>query len=181
MTAQLLQRRVWHPRLLWRRETDLVRWLAEHLDQLSDCLGVDRLEFVGRELVIGERSDRNTSYGRRHPFSQMRLDLAATDEDGRMVVIEAQFGPPDYDHLGKLLTYAQTVDAYLAVWLVADMHPEFDIGHLNTLAEQKALFAGRRNFAVVAVTVASDLRPGPIADDEPVRPWLHRVPLRRDC
>jgi hypothetical protein len=180
MTTQLLQRRIWHPRLLWRRETDLVRWMATHLDQLSGCLGVDRLECIGREMVIGERSDRYTPYGRRHLFSEMRLDLAATDGQGRLVVVEAQFGPPDYDHMGKLLTYAQTVDAYLAVWLVADMHPEFDIGLLNTLAEQEALFAGRRHFAVVAVTVASDLYPGPIADDEPVRPWLHRISLHGD-
>ena len=80
MTTQLLQRRVWHPRLLWPRESDLVGWLAEHLDQLADCLGIDRLEFVGRETAIGERCDRERSYGRRHPYSEMRLDLAATDE-----------------------------------------------------------------------------------------------------
>ena len=180
MTTQLLQRRIWHPRLLWRRESDLVRWLAEHLDQLADCLGIDRLEFVGRETAIGERCDRDRSYGRRHPYSEMRLDLAATDERGRLVVIEAQFGPADHDHLGKLLNYAQTVGAHLAVWLVADLDPEFDIGFLNTLAEMEEKFAGSRHFAVVAVTVASEQRPGPLADDEPVRPWLHHIPLSGD-
>lgn len=153
-------------------------WLAGHLDQLAACVGVEHLQLVGREMVIAERCRRDdASYGREHTFSEMRLDLAARDEHGRLVILEAQIGPPDHEHLGKLLTYTQIVRAQLAVWLVADLEPAFDVGYLNTLAEQEMLFAGGRRFAVVAATVESDPRPGPLADDEPVHPRLRRIEL----
>jgi hypothetical protein len=80
----------------------------------------------------------------------MRLDLVAKDEQGRMVIVEAQFGPPDHDHIGKLLTYTQRVRPYLAVWLVADMEPAFAVSFLNTLAEQEVMFDGRRRFRMMS-------------------------------
>ena len=177
-TQQPISWLVVHPRTLWPREADLVGWLADNLDQLAACLGVQRLRYIGREMVIGGRWSHDTWYGREHDFSEMRLDLVVQDEHGRLVVVEAQIDPPDHEHLGKLLTYTQTVRADLAVWLVADIEPAFDLGHLNTLAEQEIVFAGRRRFAVVAASVESDPRPGPLADDEPVRPRLRRVELR---
>lgn len=129
-------------------------------------------------MVIGELCQRESRhYGRRHSYSEIRVDLAAKDEHGQLVIVEAQFGPPGHEHLGKLMTYAQVVQASLAVWLVADVDPTFDVGHLNTLAEQDAEFAGRRRYAVVVMTVDSVSRPGPLADDEPVLPRLHHVPL----
>ncbi|WP_367575242.1 hypothetical protein [Streptomyces griseoaurantiacus] len=48
---------------------------------------------------------------------------SARDEAGRRVVVEAQYGPADHRHLGRLLTYGRATGAALAVWVVADLDP----------------------------------------------------------
>jgi hypothetical protein len=169
---------VMNPRLRWRREADFTGWLAGNLDQLASCLGVQRLHDHSRESVIGERWTAPGRRGYEQTVGGMRLDLAARDDRGRLVVIEAQFGPADHDHLGKLITYACTVEASLAVWVVADTDPVFYAEHLVALAELNSVFAGRREFCVVAATVESTPTPVPPTPDTPCSPRLRRIDLQ---
>jgi hypothetical protein len=166
-----------NPRGRWPRETDLTHWLAGHLDQLASCLSVQRLQRLGREVVIGERWITTSYRGHMQTVGGMRLDLAARDEHDRLVIIEAQIGPADHEHLGKLITYAHTVKADLAVWVLADTDPLFYAEHLATLAELNNGFAGRRAFSVVAVTVESVPSLIPLTPDTPRNPRLRRVDL----
>jgi hypothetical protein len=75
------------------------------------------------------------------------------------------------------VTYAHAARADVAVWVVADTDPLFYAEHLTALAELNEVFAGRRQFCVVAVTLESELCPAPPAADEPLLPRLRRVDL----
>ncbi|MEU3036559.1 hypothetical protein [Streptomyces griseoaurantiacus] len=66
--------------------------------------------WLGRALARGVRGG-------------VRPEITARDEAGRCVVIEAQYGPADHRHLGRLLTYGRATGAALAVWVVADLDP----------------------------------------------------------
>lgn len=49
-------RAVVDPRVLWPREVaDFHPWLIGNLDRLAPWVGVERLEYVGREMPVGER------------------------------------------------------------------------------------------------------------------------------
>jgi hypothetical protein len=48
------------------------------------------------------------------PFS---ADILAKNSSGEFIIIENQFGKTDHDHLGKLLTYAATLNASALVWI----------------------------------------------------------------
>jgi hypothetical protein len=47
------------------------------------------------EVVIGERRSTPGRYAIEHAVCGLRLDLAARDERGRLVIVEVQFGPAD--------------------------------------------------------------------------------------
>ena len=80
----------------WTHEaTDFTPWLAQHAGKLGEMLGIE-----SREAADGAFS----------------LDLLARDAGtGRTVIIENQFEPTNYDHLGKLLTYAGGHDMHVIV------------------------------------------------------------------
>jgi hypothetical protein len=105
----------------------------------------------------------------------VRPDLIARDADGRAVVIEAQFGKADHDHLGKLVTYAHAVEAAVAVWAVAAAEPPFLREHLDALAGLNEAFAGRRRFTAVSVTPESEPSPAPAAPGTPLLPRMSRA------
>jgi Domain of unknown function (DUF4268) len=63
-------------------------------------LGLE-LQIQGVEVPVG-------------PFS---ADILAKDSDGNFVIIENQFGKTNHDHLGKVLTYAATLNASAVVWI----------------------------------------------------------------
>jgi hypothetical protein len=89
------------PRDRWRREGDFCRWLAASPALLAECLAVPGLEVTGREVAIGERVASSDILGRTRWDGGLRPDLIARDAHGRDIVIEAQFGPADHDHLGS--------------------------------------------------------------------------------
>ena len=88
------------PRLVLRMLSGSLRiftpWLAGdgNFTQLADALGLE-LQIEGVEVPV-------------RPFS---ADILAKDRDGNFVVIENQFGKTNHDHLGKVLTYAATLNA----------------------------------------------------------------------
>jgi hypothetical protein len=160
------------PRQLWPREnTHLHPWLVENLDALARCLGLERLEAAGREVQVGTQWLHDTRW-----VGGMRVDVDARDERGRRVIVEAQLGPADHGHLGQLLAYAHGAEADLAVWLIAHHEPSLHVEQLELLAEFNALYAGRREFAVVDVTVETEHRPARIEGDA-LLPRLRRIEL----
>ncbi|MFF7098498.1 hypothetical protein ACFY9A_39985 [Streptomyces rubradiris] len=128
-------RTVADPRVLWPQEVaDFHPWVIGALDQLAECLGMQRLECVGREVPVGERWTHTDRCGRERVVGGVRPDITARDESGRLVVIEAQFGPADHKHLGQLLTYGSATGADFVVWVVADIDPAFGADHLKTVS-----------------------------------------------
>ena len=80
---------------VWKHEAhDLTRWLEQHMDVLSDAVGLP-LANPEREQAAGTFS----------------VDLVAEDTAGNPVVIENQLGRTDHDHLGKLLISMVAVGA----------------------------------------------------------------------
>ena len=101
-------------RKMWKDEAiHFTPWLADHLDMLSDALGV-KLELVQREKPVG-------------PFY---CDILASEVgSGVKVAIENQLELTDHSHLGQLLTYAAGLDSLIAVWVA----PDFLYEHANAL------------------------------------------------
>ncbi|MDE3088034.1 MAG: DUF4268 domain-containing protein [Chloroflexota bacterium] len=97
------------PREIWPNEArDFTPWLAEHMQDLSQKLGMD-LEVTQTEVPVGE----------------FAVDILAKDlATGGEVVIENQFGVTDHDHFGKLLTYASGRDAFALVWIAQEVRDE---------------------------------------------------------
>jgi RecB family endonuclease NucS len=80
-------KRVADPRAVWVSESgDFTPWLAENIDVLADELGMT-LTVTATEVFVG----------------QLRLDIQAMDENGRMVIIENQLERTDHPHLGQCL------------------------------------------------------------------------------
>lgn len=144
-----------------RRIVDLCRWLAASAPLLAQCVEVSVLEVAGREVAVGERVLSFDGLGRRRWDGGVRPDLIARDARGRVVVIEAQLGKADHDHLGKLVTYADAVQAEVAVWAVAAAEPPFFREHLDALAGLNEAFGSRRRFTAVTVMLESEPSPAP--------------------
>ena len=123
---------VGNPHQLWPQEGDFCRWLAASAPLLAECTGVPGLEVTGREAAAGERV---LSFGRQRWDGGVRPDLIARNAQGRAVVIEAQLGDADHDHLGKLVTYAHATEAAVAVWAVAAAEPPDQRGRAPEVRE----------------------------------------------
>ena len=97
------------PRTVWQNEAyDFTPWLAEHLEELGEVLGMD-LEVVEREAAVGEFS----------------ADIIARDlNQNRVVVIENQLAQTDHSHLGQIITYAAGFDAAVIVWVSREIRDE---------------------------------------------------------
>lgn len=142
---------------------------------LAECIGVPGLEITGQEVVAGERVAGFDVLGRGRWDGGVRPDLIARDAHGRVVVIGAQLGEADHDHLGKLVTYAHAVQASVAVWAVAAAEPPFLREHLDALAELNEVFVGRRRFTAATVTLESEPSPVPLHPEAPLFPRMSRA------
>ncbi len=95
-------------REVWKDEAaNFTPWLAENISRLGEALGLD-LELQETEAPVGGYS----------------LDVLATDNSNRRVVIENQLESTDHKHLGQLLTYAAGLDANVVVWLTKEFRDE---------------------------------------------------------
>lgn len=128
----------------WPNEArDFTPWLAEHITELGESLGLD-LELQQTEAAVGGYS----------------LDILATDVNGsRPVIIENQLDTTDHDHLGKLLTYAAGFDANVVVWLTREFRDEHRqaLDWLNQRTGSDTHFFG----VVVELWKIDDSRPAP--------------------
>ncbi|HJP78027.1 MAG TPA: DUF4268 domain-containing protein [Pseudonocardiaceae bacterium] len=90
-------------RTIWKHEAiNFTPWLAENIDVLGQELGL-QLTVQGHEVPVGD----------------FRLDIQATDEHGRVVLIENQIEASDHSHLGQLIVYASGIGASVIVWVAA--------------------------------------------------------------
>ncbi|WP_318482302.1 DUF4268 domain-containing protein [Photobacterium leiognathi] len=96
-------------RAIWKHEAqDFTPWLYNHIQELSDALGID-LEVEDIEVPVG-------------PYY---ADILAKDTGtGKYVVIENQLEKTDHDHLGKCLTYASVLDASTVIWIASNFTDE---------------------------------------------------------
>ena len=103
-----------NPGQAWPHEAnDFTPWMAqpENLDKLSREVGLPYLELEGREVREGG----------------LRADIIAHDVyNDRVVLIENQLYPANFDHLGRTLAYANAFNANIVVWVAA----EFGAYHL---------------------------------------------------
>jgi hypothetical protein len=96
---------------VWGHEAlDFTTWLAQedNLDLLSEEIGID-LKLLQTEAGVGKFS----------------VDILAEEESsGRKIIIENQLENSNYEHLGKIITYASGYDAEIVIWIVKGVRDE---------------------------------------------------------
>ena len=103
-----------NPREPWQNEArHFTPWLAAHIDQLGDAIGL-KLELTDTEVRVEDFS----------------ADILARNAfDGTRVLIENQLEATDHKHLGQILTYLAGLDANTVVWIAT----EFREAHLSAI------------------------------------------------
>ncbi len=115
-------------REIWPREaSNFTPWLAEHISELGEALGMD-LEIESPEAPVGGYS----------------LDILARDPNIGLVAIENQLEQTDHTHLGQLLTYAAGYDASTMVWIAKAFRDEHRaaLDLLNARTDEDTRFFG---------------------------------------
>lgn len=94
-------------REVWPHEaSDFTPWLAnaDNLGLFAETLCLDGLQLQGTEVPVGN----------------FFIDILARDIEGRVVVIENQFGSTDHTHLGQILTYVAGQEGQATVVWIAE-------------------------------------------------------------
>jgi hypothetical protein len=119
---------------VWPDEArDFTPWLTDPLNIsiLAEALGLgaDGLEYEADEQPVG-------------PFRADIVCRDTTSPENRRVLIENQFGRSDHDHLGKLLTYASGLDAYMVVLIGEQIREEHRqaLSWLNSISNEEHRF-----------------------------------------
>jgi hypothetical protein len=141
---------------IWPTEVgEFAPWVVKNLGLLGEKIGM-HLQVAGQEVAVGT----------------FRADIAATDDAGRKVIVEVQFGPSDHQHLGQVVVYACEARADVVVWVVGDelnwRTLAFRAEHRRVLTRLNEVFAGEIEFFGVVVMNATEPRPV----DEPAGPFL---------
>ncbi|MDE0376712.1 MAG: DUF4268 domain-containing protein [bacterium] len=135
-------------REVWPGEAkDFTPWLAENLEALSDHLKIGELELDSTEADV---------HGGR------RLDILATDADGRNWAVENQYGEADHDHLTRALAYAVGLKCR-GVIVVAESHRDEFVAVANEWNRYSEAYGsdGIRLFLVaIEAGRIGDSRPG---------------------
>ena len=101
MTLQFEELNEVDMRSLWPHEAhDFTPWLANHLEHLSQTVGIP-MELEGTEVSVG-------------PFS---ADILARDPSDNRILIENQLEYTDHTHLGQALTYLAGLEAQTVIWI----------------------------------------------------------------
>ena len=113
-------------REVWPHEAnDFTPWLAkkENLSLLAETLQLSDLQLQDTEVAVGS----------------FYIDILARDIEGRVVVIENQFGPTDHTHLGQIMTYVAGQEGRATViWIAEKFRDEHRaaIDWLNTATNE---------------------------------------------
>lgn len=131
MTIELGELVKVNPRTMWANEaTNFTPWLAQHLSEVADAVGLE-LELENTEVSVG-------------PYS---ADILSKDiGTGKNVVIENQLEKTDHDHLGKSITYASVLDASAIIWIATEFTDEHKkaLDWLNDHTSNEISFYGVR-------------------------------------
>jgi hypothetical protein len=96
---------------VWEHEAnDFTPWLAE----------VENLSLLAETLHLGDLRVQGTEV----PVGNFFIDILARDVDGRVVVIENQFGFTDHTHLGQIMTYLAGQEGRATVIWIAEAFRE---------------------------------------------------------
>ncbi len=143
-----------------------VKGLAElgvgEVSELTPWLAMpEGLAAIGRVLGLSLRSPEiEFAVG-----ADWRVDLRAEDQQGRVVLVEAQRGAADQVHLGKLLIYAYNTPCAHVVWVAEAFRPE----QLTVIDNLNARAGSGPHFSAIAIR-AHALPSGQVAlAFEPVR------------
>lgn len=96
-------------RSIWPHEAlNFTPWVAENVDLLADAVGLD-ITVDETESSVGD----------------FNVDIYASETGtDRKIIIENQLEDTDYDHLGKLITYASGKGADVVIWVVKHAREE---------------------------------------------------------
>ena len=109
LSSKLIPPPLLSPLSNWIRETwqheanDFTPWLAEHLELVSDCTGLE-LHHLGKEVAAAGG----------------RADIVAWESKSKSkVVIENQIESANARHFQQLISYGETLQARIRIWIAA--------------------------------------------------------------
>ena len=90
--------------------TDFTPWLIDHIQDISNLLGIE-ISDLQNEKGVGD----------------FRLDIMGKESrTNTIVAIENQLGETDHSHLGQLLTYTAGLGAGIVIWISPSIRPEHE-------------------------------------------------------